>query len=141
MKNLPVCTFSTVCNVAHYAKMPITSLREGTKLLCYKRMSENHLVACHVTNVLLFNVHMFVLRFCSGLLSGFHVGLRIILGCNLACALDGLDFCSPSILDVRHCYKIARLSTGTTTALLSATSAGKKTNLAFITCLVVCRAS
>lgn len=84
---------------------------------------------------------MFILLFCSGLLSGFHVGLRNVLGFNLACAVDGLDFCSTPFLDVRHCYKLAKQSTGTTAALLSATPAGKKTNLAFISCLVVCRAS
>jgi hypothetical protein len=84
----------------------------------------------------LFDVYVFILRFCSGLLSGFHVGLRIVLGFNLACAVDVLDFCSPSFLDVRHCYKIARQSTGTTAALLAATSTGKKTDLAFISRLL-----
>jgi hypothetical protein len=105
------------------------------------QMSKNLLVACHVTNVLLSDICVFILRLCSGLLSGFHVGLRIVLGCNLAGAVDGLDFYSSSTLDVRHCHESARQSTGTTVALLTASSTSKKANLAIISCPVICFAS
>jgi hypothetical protein len=134
MKNPSISTFSTACNVIHYAKMPSHQSPRRNKASRLKADFKEPTCRCVMlpTPCCL----MFILRFCSGLLSEFHVGLRNVLGCNLACAVDGLDFCSPSFLDVRHCYKIARQCSWTAALL-----AGKKTNLAFISCLVVCRVS
>jgi len=46
MKNPSVCTFSTVCNVAHYAKMPShQSPRRHKASMLQADVEKNHLVA------------------------------------------------------------------------------------------------
>lgn len=80
-------------------------------------------------------IFLFFLCLFSAFLSRLHVGLRIVFASYLACPMDELDYRHMSLLDARHCHEGAGQSTGKTD-LFPASSTSKKTDLAFINCLM-----
>jgi hypothetical protein len=76
---------------------------------------------------LLFDGRSCILFSCSSLVPRLHVGMRIVFGCYLSCAMDDQEPGHASLLGVWRCHEGAKQSAYTTPALPSSASSSKKT--------------